>query len=330
MDVDSILLVNAWSMIVSDLQAAPQAWDCEGAYLTCAQVQLQKTMAVWFNRGLDIGRGIFVTCAVFELVVSGFSAIRKRGDLGDIAQMAIIKVLALTMVWLLIEASAVWLGGDGLLDWSTRVGPESAAQVAEIDRDQITPGFIVITGWNVFVNGLQSLPAGRFFFMNPLDLILCLLTAVASILLLVTYIRIAIELLKTMAECYLAAGGGVILLGFLSFRGTAPLGEGLIRYLVQATVKLFFLTLVAFACAEMALGLQEILEAGRFGAFGPNTNVITQGLNALDSIPQLFGTLLGVLLTTMLAHSLLSIPDKLAQSITQSLTVNIKAFLQQL
>ena len=320
------------SHIVSDFVVAQQSTgiDCgDVEFLKCARDLMEKLGKEWFDKALKFGERIFIACITLEIVASGYSAIRKRGDMGDILQMAVIKVLGLTTIWLLIKFSTNWLG-VGLLDFPVDIGTKAATEI-DGRSGAVTPTYIAMIGWDLFATAFGSIPALSIWKIGMLPFVFSLLVLIASILVSVSFLRMAVELLKTIIEIHVVVGGGALILGFLAFRGTAPLAEGMIRYIVHLTIKLFFLTLVAFAVTEMAMGVLSMIDAIEAR---PPVNPFLLGMGISGGVYanawRMLVVAFSMLIVTVLAHSLASVPDKLAQHLTQSLTVNIKAFLQQL
>jgi type IV secretion system protein TrbL len=66
------------------------------------------------------------------------------------------------------------------------------------------------------------------------------------------YFVIAIQLSLTLIESYIVTGGGVLLLGFGAFRGTASISEKYLSYVVAVGVKLFVIYLIVGAGATLA------------------------------------------------------------------------------
>lgn len=250
-------------------QAVPlQAFECANFNLfECLLTEVHAMTNQWFAKGLEIAEWIFIALATLEIIATGYGAIRKNGNWGDMFQTAMIKIMSLTLVWLLIKTSEDWLGNN-LLDFPVRIAamasddvtnPDGAPDVKYDANKAVTPSHIVVMGWKMFAAAWAQMPTGFDLITNPLKIVVVFMLMLTSLVTLFTLIMLAVELLKTIIECYIVVGGGALLLGFLAFRGTAPLAEGVLRYIIQITIKLFFLSLIAIAVSELALSVIDML-----------------------------------------------------------------------
>jgi len=332
----------------------PQTCGENHQYITCTLNLVLGIMEDWYGRGLQIAEGIFLSLAALEMVVTGYSAIRKKGDPMEIIQIAAIKGLGIGLIWILINFSQVWLGTslmhvplnmsqsmaiavmnekgelvhnpDGSLsDEQTVRAPTPATMIGQaIYVVGTTVGAIPARYWGQGVLGLVPF-AGSFFIASKWGMALVLIVCLANAF---VFVRFGIELFKTIIECYLVTGGGIVLVGFFAFRGSAPIAEGILLYIVQLTIKMFFLILAAFLCLELTDAILAMLSNSEdFLGLTSGNGIVDEASNTLFALP-LFAMAIMLGLGAMIAHSMMSIPDKMAQTITQRLSINIKGFLQ--
>ena len=128
-----------------------------------------------------------------------------------------------------------------------------------------------------------------------------------------------------MIESYVVVTGGLFFVGFMAFRGTAPLGEGYLKYVVYVGVKLFFILLIAGIAASIGDDMVAVLQSydnlwlASF-AQGPGS-VVSSRLGFLWSI-----TSVAILLAGLGLH----MPGKIATQISQGVTINFKRTLENL
>ena len=143
---------------------------------------------------------------------------------------------------------------------------------------------------------------------------------------------LAAQLLVTLIESYVVVTGGLFFVGFMAFRGTAPLGEGYLQYIVYVGVKLFFLILVASVAASIGDDMVALLKQydnlwlavlERLFALDPRgaTQAVTSRLGFLWSITAV-SILLAVLGVTL--------PSRIAERMSRNMSFNLKGVLQKL
>lgn len=315
------------SLLLLIQQAVPPDIACIDRPITdCIQDHVVGVTNQWFANGMQLAEVLFFSLLTLEIVVSGYNALRKAGEPGEIIKLALVKVLAMGFCWLLLKFSSEWLG-ESLLDFPVAMATEGAATVTGFSGE-LTPALILRLAFELFGVAWTHLPLHEGgwvtqtlsflgYLPHMLVLLLCTLCATGSV------IFLAVELLKTTVEVYIGVGAGIVLFGFLSFRGTAPLGEGILRYLITSTIKLFFLCILVMFCWQMTHAIMNAMQAGAGLFTQPVNDAISRGA-AMSSAS------LAMLALSMLLAGLTALPGKIAQTITQGLTINVKGFLQSL
>lgn len=296
--------------------------DCQdiSTVLECVEQVIYNISFTWFDRGLEIGGYLFLCLAVLEIIVGGYMAIRKQGSSTEILKALILKVLVLGLVLLLLVSSSVWLEST-LLDFPRTTAAEMAGDVGGVQSLSLSN--ILSIGFTFFTQivGIGAFNQNPFWLLVGSDIITIILCLLVGLVTFGAYIRLAIELLKTTIDAYLAVGGGALMIGFLAFRGTAPLGEGYLRYIVYVTIKLFFLILLIAFAVNTGEHVVQVLEG-----IGGLPNILW---DAATGLPRIRG-ILSAGAFALVIHGLLSLPDKLAQQFTSSLSINIKRALEGL
>ena len=327
-----------------------QALDCgtpeeKRAYVECMQTFVGTFIDEWYQIGLSVAEKFFIALAILEIVATGWSIIRKQGDIGNIVQLATIKILALGLIWLLVNTSQVWLGAP-VYKLPETLATDMATHVVvneEATLPPATPAGLINYGASViprvFQTWFESGNWGNTIFRTVavgwvtggwgvfIALIPVLMLLAASIYFLFIFVKFAVELFKTIMECYLVGGGGIVLAGLLAFRGTSPIAEGLFIYVIEVTIRMFFLIIAATLAMKLGDSVMATLGQDLFFRFDGNqwTGALS---NALDL--NAIGGAVALFFVTMLTQSLMQVPQQMAQVLTQRLSINVKAFLQNL
>lgn len=328
-------------MLVQDAQALV---GCPlGQALECLQSDVLTVAEQWINTALRLAAKIFLALVVLELIVTGYALWTKTTPLGETLQHMAIKVCILAT--LLVGITWLATHGGALIRAPQTVANELApsalktvggplGEVAVVSASGTTVTDIVGQGIQLFAKiwydtttRPEGILAGALAMINPTLGVIAspasLLILVASFLVLGTFIRVAVELLKVLIEAYIAMGAGAVFLGFAAFRATATLTEGWIRYMVMVSVKLFFVYVVA--AFTMTMGNQLI------AAYGESTGWLLLVVDPQDPGTATYSVIPGILLVavSMLVWGLCSLPERLAQGVTQNVSVNIKGWLSK-
>lgn len=307
------------------MQQTPPPIECASFnFPACVQDHILQVTGQWFASGLQIAEVLFFILLGLEIVISGYNALRKSGDPGEVLKLAMVKLLAMGLFWLLLKFASSWMG-TSLLNFPVDIPTSAAAELT--GETGLTVSRIIKLAFLLFADVWHHLPdpgtGWGALFELPTYLVGMLLVFFSALIVMGSYIKLAVDLLKATIECYFSVGAGIVLVGFLSFRGTAPLGEGILRYIITSALKLFFLCLIVYLCYQVGHALLHTL--AQFGGIFPDGSTIA-GAGTIG----MMNTCLAMLLLAFLTLCLSGLPDQMAQSITQGLTINIKGFLQSL
>ena len=307
-------------MTISIIAAQQAIEDCSPTMLfDCAQEIFRLTTEAWLTRALDASQTLFVSLALLEIVVTGYlvwMGRRTRGN--DLISQFAFKIGVLAFVLGLLSTYHYWL------PVMTKGFGESAVFIGGSQVTHLSPTHLVNVGLTLFLGVLKAIGIGG-------DAV-TVLAAIPAFIILLCFVALAAHLLITMVESYIVVTGGIFFLGFMAFRGTAPLGEGYLQYIFYVGIKLFFIILIASVAASIgddmvALlqsydhlwleALQRLFRADPRGA----VDVITSRLGFLWSM-----TAVAILLAGLGLH----MPGRIATQLSRNMRIDFKGFLQKL
>ena len=307
--------------------------------LDCVQYDVMLLANTWMDRAVKIMAGLFAVLLLLEIIATGYSLWMRRSEAADVLQNLGFKLVVMAA----ILAGFVFIAnGDRFFtaltapeEWSADLAPPPAAgqRTGSSVTALIGMGlrYFVELGFGAFqCNGLPvpdwvryvivrlpitGSPCGLWAIVNlPSTVVLI----IAGFLALGMFIRLAAELLATLIEGYVVMGAGAVFLGFMAFRGTAPLSEGWLRYLAYICIKLFF---VFALCSLVVTVSTDILTAYQTSAVW---FFDLQGNHSGPLVPAL-----AVIALSLVVLALLRMSHRGADILTQNLTINIKAWLSK-
>ena len=292
--------------------------DCPPTQLfDCAQEVFRLTTEGWIDRALGTAQTLFVSLAVLEIVVTGYLYWTRRRQDGDLIAQFALKLGILAFVLGLLSTYHHWLPqvpkafGEGAL----HIGGDAVSQ--------LSPTHLVNIGLSIFLRTLNALGMTA-------DVII-VLTFIPALIILLCFVILAAQLLVTLVESYVVVTGGLFFVGFLAFRGTAPLGEGYLQYIVYVGVKLFFLILVASVAASIGDEMVALLSE-----YDNLWLELIEHLFALDpsgaaeAVTSRLGFLWSITAVSILLALLgITLPDRIATRISGGMRFSMKRVLQQ-
>lgn len=334
-------------------QAIPPAFEgCEASQaLECLQVHILNIADRWIGASLSWASKIFASLVLVEIVVTGYSLWTKTGGWGEMLQHMATKLCVMAI--LLAALTVASTHGGTLLRWPPATAAEFAPSAVKIEGvDWSSPGadlgnvgaagttVTALIGqglrlFNKIVYQVAARPLGMVGSLTGMvlpgsNLVAAALTSPAAALMLIaavvvlgTFLRLAVELFGALVEAYIAMAAGAVFLGFMAFRGTAPLTEGWVRYMVSVCVKIFFL----FSIAAFAMTIGNELVA----IYGVADGWLAQMVDPQDpdEVVVSLAPAIALLAVCMLIWGLCRLPDRIAQVITQNLSVNIKGWMSK-
>ena len=288
-------------------------------FFDCAQEVFRLTTEAWLTRALDAAQTLFLSLAVLEIVVTGYmiwSGRSKRGE--DLISQFAFKIGLLAFVLGLLSTYHRWLPfiAQGFGETAVYIGGSSVTH--------LSPTHLLNIGLSMVLNVMKS--------VGLMSDIITSLAIIPAIIMLLCFVALAAHLLVTMIESYIVVTGGLFFIGFMAFRGTAPLGEGYLRYVVYIGVKLFFMILIAGVAASIGDDMVAILQSYDNLWLASFERLFSQNP---DSTAGSFSSRMGFLwsmaaVAILLAGLGLHMPGRIASQLSQGLTIGIKRALQNL
>lgn len=293
--------------------------DCAPAELfDCAQEVFRLATEAWITRALEAAQAIFLTLAVLEIVVTGYVYWSgRRGDSDLISQFAL-KLGLLAFVLGLLSTYHHWLP---LLPLAMG---QSAAHIGGGEVAQLSPTHLVNVGMDLFLGTLGAIGLTAD--------IVTLLAFAPALLILLAFVALGAHLLITLVESYIVVTGGLFFIGFMAFRGTAPLGEGYLQYIVYVGVKLFFIILIASVAASIGDDMVAMLKAYDNLWLDIFSRLFDDSKGGVgEAMTSRLGFLWSITSVSMLLAGLgVFMPGRIAERISRNMTFNVKAVLQRL
>ena len=243
-------------LISSNFQAATSGW------MTTAQVFAFK---------------IFTALAAMDLSWWGIKQVLKKNDLADFTAGATLKIASIAFFYTIVKYAPTWMPmiTSSFMDMGQAIGGSAAASS--------TPSGVMAMAFSVVQQLYQvydKAPGGMLHIGT--NFFLAIIIAVTSLLALIGFGLVALQLLMTLVETYLVGGAGLVMLGFTGSGLTSSFGEKYIGYLVSVGIKL----LMIYAIIGLGQGLinNELAYINNYIASGsgiPPTDLLTVGVSML-------------------------------------------------
>jgi len=291
--------------------------DCPPtALFDCAQEVFRLATEAWITRALDAAQDIFLSLALLEIIVTGYVYWSgKKGDRDLISQFAL-KIGLLAFVLALLSTYHHWIP---LLP--TAFG-QSAAYIGGGEVEHLSPTHLVNVGLTLFLGTLKAVGLTAD--------IVTYMAFVPALLILLSFVALGAHLLITMVESYVVVTGGLLFVGFMAFRGTAPLGEAYLQYVVYVGVKLFFIILLASVSAAIGDDMVAILRSYDNLWLQLFESLFEEG-GISEAITSRLGFLWSMTAVSLLLAGLgLYMPGRIAERMSRTMTFNVKGMLQRM
>jgi len=302
------------------IQSAPQSvmQNCAPTQLfDCAQEVFRLTTEGWIDRSLEAAQALFVSLALLEIVVTGYIYWTRRQTDNDLVGQFALKLGILAFVLGLLSTYHHWL------PLVPKAFGESAIHIGGDAVTQLSPTHLVNVGLSIFLSTLKAL--------GLTGDIVVFMAFVPALIILLCFVILAAQLLVTLVESYIVVTGGLFFVGFMAFRGSAPLGEGYLQYIVHVGIKLFFLILVASVAASIGDDMVYLLQQYDnfwLELFERLFRLDPRG--AADAVTSRLGFLWSITAVAILLAVLgLTLPERIAGRMSRSLTFDLKGLLKR-
>lgn len=191
----------------------------------------QVQSASWLQRMLPVAQATFALLAAIEFAISGLLWGLRRSSFDQILAAAIPKFLLLSFLFTLISAFPLFL------PYISR-GFEWAGQTAS-GESVVNPTEVLNLGIELSTQILHAIPG-----ISGFHIVGMIVTAFASLVILLAYAAIAAQLVLVLVESYIVLSGGILFLGFAGFRGTATFADNYLNWAFHVGIKIFLLYLL--------------------------------------------------------------------------------------
>lgn len=213
------------------IACAPSALSAQ--VLDNTQTAYRNTVSTWLGPISAIATRLFVALAAIEVAVSGALYTLRRDSLDEMASKFLLKFIVLSVVLMLITSAGYWLrpiinglalagqvGGGGV----SNIGPSGIVDLGL----RIAWGMIDTTGLPISFASLET----AFYALT------------SRLVITFAFVAVAVMVILTWVEAYVALAGGVLFLGFGGMRATAQFAENYLAFLFYIGARLFVLYLL--------------------------------------------------------------------------------------
>ena len=283
----------------------------------CAQEVFRLTTEGWIDRALGTAQTLFVSLAILEIVVTGYIYWTKRQPNSDLIGQFALKIGMLGFVLGLLSTYHHWL------PLVPKAFGQSAMHIGGDVVAQLTPTHLLNIGISLLLSTLKTVGMTGDLFV--------LMASVPALIMLLCFVILAAQLLVTLVESYIVVTGGLFFVGFMAFRGSAPLGEGYLQYTVYVGIKLFFLILVASIAASIGDDMVYLLQQydNFWIEFFERMFRLDPG-GAAEAVTSRLGFLWAISAVSILLAVLgMTLPDRIAERMSRSLSFDLSGFLKR-
>ncbi len=228
--------VMALLLMTAVLSAHAQSTDSSFSLLNGVQSKFQPLQYQWGAKIRGYAQRLFWALAAVDFGWTCITYIIEKNDIGDMLGSLVRKVMTISFFFTLLKMSDTWI--PMIINSFTQIGQDAAGSGASSTPDQI-----VSTGWSTALAMYQAV-ANK----GLTDKIAMTIPVTAlSILCFLSFLFVAVQLLVTLIETYIAIGAGIIMLGFGGSRWTTDMASKYMQYAVGTGVKLMVIYLIVGA-----------------------------------------------------------------------------------
>ena len=226
-----LALAIAASVVLMLIAWAPSALSAQ--VLDNTQTAYRLTVSTWLGPISAIATRLFVTLAAIEVAVSGVLYTLRRDSLDEMAAKFLLKFIVLSVVLMLITSAGYWL--KPIIN-----GLATAGQVGGGGVSNIGPSGIVDLGLRIAWGLIDT--TGLPISFSSMETALYALTS--RLVITFSFVAVAVMVILTWVEAYVALAGGILFLGFGGMRATAQFAENYLAFLFYIGARLFALYLL--------------------------------------------------------------------------------------
>ncbi|MDR5777010.1 MULTISPECIES: P-type conjugative transfer protein TrbL [unclassified Caballeronia] len=228
--------VIAMLLMTAVLSAHAQSSDTSFSLLNGVQAKFQPLQLQWGAKIKVYAERLFWALAAVDFGWTCITYIIDKNDIADMLGSLIRKMMTISFFFILLKMSDTWI--PMIINSFTQIGQDAAGSGASATPDQI-----VSTGWSTALAMFQALQNKG---MSE-KIAMALPVTALSILCFLSFLFVAVQLLVTLIETYIAIGAGIIMLGFGGSRWTTDMASKYMQYAVATGVKLMVIYLIVGA-----------------------------------------------------------------------------------
>ncbi|OYV35462.1 MAG: hypothetical protein B7Z83_07295, partial [Thiomonas sp. 20-64-5] len=189
-------------------------------YLDTISSQFQAATTGWMTTAQGYAFKIFTALAAMDLSWWGIKQVLKKNDLADFIAGATLKIASIAFFYTIVKYAPTWMPliTSSFMDMGQAIGGSSAATASP--SGVMSMAFSVVHQlyevYNKAPGGLLNIGSNLF---------LAIIIAITSLLALIGFGLVALQLLMTLIETYLVGGAGLVMLGFTGSGLTSSFGE---------------------------------------------------------------------------------------------------------
>jgi len=256
---------------------APTGGPGGAGYLDSISSNFQAATSGWMTTAQGYAFKIFTALAAMDLSWWGIKQVLKRNDLADFIAGATLKIASIAFFYTIVKFAPTWMPmiTSSFMDMGQAIGGSAAASS--------TPSGVMAMAFSVVQQLYQvydKAPGGMVHIGT--NFFLAIIIAITSLLALIGFGLVALQLLMTLVETYLVGGAGLVMLGFTGSNLTSSFGEKYIGYLVSVGIKL--LMIYAIIGLGQSLITNELAYINNYIASNsgiPPTDLLTVGVSML-------------------------------------------------
>ncbi|OZB55510.1 MAG: P-type conjugative transfer protein TrbL [Thiomonas sp. 15-63-373] len=244
-------------------------------YLDTISSQFQAATTGWMTTAQSYAFKIFTALAAMDLSWWGIKQVLKKNDLADFIAGATLKIASIAFFYTIVKYAPTWMPliTSSFMDMGQAIGGSSAATASP--SGVMSMAFSVVHQlyevYNKAPGGLLNIGSNLF---------LAIIIAITSLLALIGFGLVALQLLMTLIETYLVGGAGLVMLGFTGSGLTSSFGEKYIGYLVSVGIKLLMIYAI-IGLGQNLINSELAYIAQYTGKSLPPTDLLTVGVSML-------------------------------------------------
>lgn len=175
---------------------------------------------------------LFWLLAVIDFCYLSATFVLDKKEMDDILHSVVKKLMTLGFFWFVLKSSHDWI--PQILDSFTQIGQKAGGAKAS------TPDGIAVAGYDAAMASLQALDD-----LGVTEKIGAVVPAVLmALLIFLSFLWVAVQLLVAKIETSIAVGAGIILLGFGGSKWTTDMASKYMQYSIATGLKLMLLFLL--------------------------------------------------------------------------------------